>query len=235
MESMSWFLRLTELHLNQTFDSAYVLAEKGLSVRGINLPAFHGPTVFFTLSWSWSPLTFLVCWNVALSSTPTKSRWSESCTYWCGRSSWERVPFHLPEVVSEDTLATIEKEKGDLEEINRFLKQKAKDLEEECETVYDTKAVDNMLYEDFKERMKEKYEYSSNDTESDYESDEETRERNREKSRENKRLKKSVKNKCDEFDFTGKTEAGLTLLVIGGGYYDHGLFLPRITQLLHRK
>ena len=96
MESMSWFLRLTELHLNQTFDRAYVLAEKGLSVRGINLPAFHGPTVFFTLSWSWSPLTFLVCWNVSLSSTPTKSRWSESCTYWCGRSSWERVPFHLP-------------------------------------------------------------------------------------------------------------------------------------------
>ena len=115
----------------------------------------------------------------------------------------------VPEVVSEDTLATIEKEKEDLEEINKFLKQKVKDLEEECETVYHTKAVDNMLYEDFKERMKEKYEYSSNDTESDYESDEETRERNREKSRENKRLKKSVKNKCDKCDFTGKTEAGL--------------------------
>ena len=96
-----------------------------------------------------------------------------------------------------------------MEEINKFLKQKVKDLEEECETVYHTKAVDNMLYEDFKERMKEKYEYSSNDTESDYESDEETRERNREKSRENKRLKKSVKNKCDKCDFTGKTEAGL--------------------------
>ena len=48
----------------ETLSDELVNLVKGLRVRVINLPAFHGPTAFFTLSWSWSPLTFLVCWNV---------------------------------------------------------------------------------------------------------------------------------------------------------------------------
>ena len=115
----------------------------------------------------------------------------------------------VQEDVIEEPLDNVEKENEDLEEENKSLKQKVKELEEELETVYTTKAVDNMMADSFKERMIDKYGYSSNDTESDYESDEEIRERNREKSRENKRLKKALKNKCDQCDFAGKTEAGL--------------------------
>jgi hypothetical protein len=94
----------------------------------------------------------------------------------------------VQEVVIEKPLASVDKEKEDLEEENKSLKQKVKELEEECETVYTTKAVDNMMADSFKERMIDKYGYSSNDTESDYESDEEIRERKREQSREKKKL-----------------------------------------------
>ena len=97
----------------------------------------------------------------------------------------------------------------DFGEENKLLKQKVKELVEELENMYHVKAVDNMMHESFKERMKDKYEYSSNDSESDYESDEELRELNRERFREMKRFKKGVKNKCDQCDFAGKTEAGL--------------------------
>jgi len=113
------------------------------------------------------------------------------------------------EAATEKSLANIEKEKKDLEEEIIALKQKMKEVEEECETVYTAKAVDNMLWESFKERMIDKYGYSSNDTESDYEPDEEIRERIREKQREKKRLKRAVKYKCEQCDFSGKTEAGL--------------------------
>ena len=104
-------------------------------------------------------------------------------------------------------LKNVEKEKEDLEGENELLKQKVKDFQKERESFYNTIAVENMLHDTFKERMKDKYLYSSNDSESDYESDEEIRESNREKSREKKRLKKAVK--CNQCDFVGKTEAGL--------------------------
>ena len=43
-----------------------------------------------------------------------------------------------------------------------------------------------MLYEDFKERMRDKYLYNTDDTESDYESNDEIREKTREISRKRK-------------------------------------------------
>ena len=66
----------------------------------------------------------------------------------------------------------------------KFLKDSIKFLQD---FKHHTIAVENMLHERFKERMKDKYWYSSITTESDFESDEEFRERNREKSQE-KRL-----------------------------------------------
>ena len=80
---------------------------------------------------------------------------------------------------------------------------------EERDCLNNTIAVNDMLHEDFKERMRDKYLYASDGTESDYKSDEEKRERKREESREKKRLKRSRNNTCDVCNFTGKTEAGL--------------------------
>ena len=97
----------------------------------------------------------------------------------------------------------------DLESKIKILKVKIKDMEEQRECLNNTIAVNGMLHDDFKEKMKDKYLYESDDTESDYESDEEKREKNREEFREKKRLKKSRNNKCDVCDFIGKSEAGL--------------------------
>ena len=113
----------------------------------------------------------------------------------------------MQEAAENVNLKNVEKGKDDLEGDNELLKQKVKDFQKERESFYNTIAVENMLHDSFKERMKDKYCYSSDDTESDYESDEEIRESNREKSREKKRLKKAVK--CNQCDFAGKTEAGL--------------------------
>lgn len=55
-----------------------------------------------------------------------------------------------------------------------------------------------MIHESFKERMREKYGYDSEDEESDYESDEEIRERNREEFRLNKIVKHRQKKKNSE-------------------------------------
>jgi hypothetical protein len=66
-----------------------------------------------------------------------------------------------------------------------------------------------MLFESFKERMRDKYEYDTDDTESDFEWDDEKREKRREESRQKKRLKKTRNKTCDECDFIGETDAGL--------------------------
>jgi hypothetical protein len=96
-----------------------------------------------------------------------------------------------------------------LEAANKLLETKVKDMEKERERFYDTIAVNDMLHESFKERMKDKYKYDSDDTESDYEPDEEIRENNREIKRLKKRDKWRKESKCDICDFIGKSEAGL--------------------------
>ena len=68
----------------------------------------------------------------------------------------------------------------DLLEKMKEMKSKVADLESENQSLYDTVAVNNMLHEDFKERMKDKYLYDSDDEESDYDSNDESREKKRE-------------------------------------------------------
>ena len=62
-----------------------------------------------------------------------------------------------------------------LELENRELKETIEELKLEVETLRNDKAVEFMLFEDFKERMKLKYLYDSDDEESDYVSDDEKR------------------------------------------------------------
>ena len=66
-----------------------------------------------------------------------------------------------------------------------------------------------MLFEDFKERMKIKYLYDSDDEESEYESNDEKRERSRELFSKRNQEVRNMKNKCEKCDFMGKTSAGL--------------------------
>ena len=96
---------------------------------------------------------------------------------------------------------------------NSQFKQKVKQLEEECETLNNKVAVNDILYESFKERVAEKYGYDSNDEESDYEPDDKIRLNNRL----NFRLKKieEIRQKipknisCDICDFRSISEVGL--------------------------
>ena len=94
------------------------------------------------------------------------------------------------------------------------LRSKIVKLEEELEMKTNTIAVYDMLFEDFKERVKIKYLYDSNDEERDYEPNEERRELLRLKFWQKKlqerriRVGEAQKKKeiigCKEFDFTAK-------------------------------
>ena len=92
---------------------------------------------------------------------------------------------------------------------NRKLKETIEELKLEQEALKNDKAVEFMLFLDFKERMKLKYLYDSEDEESEYESDDEKREKSRELFRKRKQEERNSKNKCEKCDFIGKTAAGL--------------------------
>ena len=66
-----------------------------------------------------------------------------------------------------------ENRKEALERDNKTLKETNEVLKKEVETSRDDVAVESMLFSNFKERMKEKYLYDSEDEERDYEPDEE--------------------------------------------------------------
>ena len=66
-----------------------------------------------------------------------------------------------------------------------------------------------MLYEDFKERMRDKYLYNTEDSESDYESNDELRERRRELFRKKKSDARRKTNNCDVCGFVAKNETGM--------------------------
>ena len=66
-----------------------------------------------------------------------------------------------------------------------------------------------MFYKSFKERMREKYLYNTEDEDSEYESDEEIREKNREVFRKRKLDKRRGLNVCEVCGFMGKNEVGL--------------------------
>ena len=59
-------------------------------------------------------------------------------------------------------------------------------MKDENESLRNQVTVNDMLHEDFQERMRDKYLYNTDDTESDYESNDEIREKTREISRERK-------------------------------------------------
>ena len=82
-------------------------------------------------------------------------------------------------------------------------------MKKEQETLRNDKAEEFMLFLDFKERMKMKYLYDSDDEESDFESDDEKREKNRELFSKKKQEKRNMNNRCEKCDFMGKTSAGL--------------------------
>ena len=102
-----------------------------------------------------------------------------------------------------------ENKKEALERDNKTLKETNEVLKKEVETSRDDVAVESMLFSNFKERMKEKYLYDSEDEERDYEPDEEKREKSRELFRIKKQKERSMKNRCEKCDFHGKTPAGL--------------------------
>ena len=94
------------------------------------------------------------------------------------------------------------------------LSAKIIDLENEIQMKNETIAVNSMLYDDFKERMVDKYLYDSDDELSDYEPDEDIRETNRLEFWQDKLEKKfsKVTSKgvgCEECEFRAKTISGL--------------------------
>ena len=100
-------------------------------------------------------------------------------------------------------------------------RQNIADLEKEIELKNETIAVNDMLHNDFKERIKDKYLYSSNDELSDYISDEDRRELGRQQFWKNKlearQSMKSVATKncvqptCKKCGFISKCESGLKI------------------------
>ena len=66
-----------------------------------------------------------------------------------------------------------------------------------------------MLLLDFKERMRDKYLYNTEDEESDYEPNEEIREKRREEFRKVKAEARKKNINCKKCDFKAKNEAGL--------------------------
>ena len=89
------------------------------------------------------------------------------------------------------------------------MKQRVKKLNEKCETLRNNVAVNDMLHESFKERIRIKYLYDSNDDESEYESDDDIRENNRLNFILKKIEEHKKKIKCDKCNFTAKTQGGL--------------------------
>ena len=106
-------------------------------------------------------------------------------------------------------LGNIEKQNEALEYENKKLKESIEELKIEKETLRNDKAVDFMLFQDFKERMKLKYLYDNDDEESEYESNNEKREKSRELFRKKKQEERNKQIKCEKCGFIGKSLAGL--------------------------
>ena len=111
--------------------------------------------------------------------------------------------------MKENQIKDLEEKNKNLEIDIKKLEQKVKELQSNVEEINNTVAVNDMLHEDFKERVREKYGYDTNDEESDYESDEDIRANNRMIFRLKKAEELRKKLKCDICDFTPKSEVGL--------------------------
>ena len=108
-------------------------------------------------------------------------------------------------------IGCLEKKKKNLEIKNNELIDQVKAYREENESLRDQNAVNDMLFLDFKERMRDKYLYNTEDEESDYESNDEIREKKREMFRKTKAeaRRNDINIICKLCDFKGKNESGL--------------------------
>ena len=95
-----------------------------------------------------------------------------------------------------------------MEEIS-LLEKENKELKEENESLRNDIAVNDMLHESFKERMREKYLYNTEDEDIEYDADEGIREKNRELFRKRKSEIRRKVNVCEICGFIGKNETGL--------------------------
>ena len=105
----------------------------------------------------------------------------------------------------KNKIICLEKQNEKLEVENKELNDQVKAGKEEIESLRNQMAVDCMLLLDFKERMREKYLYNTEDEESEYESNDEIRE----KRREHFRKTKAEARKGKECSFKAKNETGL--------------------------
>ena len=104
-----------------------------------------------------------------------------------------------------------EKRNDALEIENKILKETIEELKKDKQILMDENAVESMLFSNFKERMKEKYLYDSDDEESDFEPDDDKREKCRELFRKKKQEERNRTRllSCEKCDFLGKNTAGL--------------------------
>ena len=103
----------------------------------------------------------------------------------------------------------LEQQHKNLEIRNKDLTDQVKAYKEEIELLRDQNAVKDMLFLDFKERMRDKYLYNTEDEESDYESNEDIREERRDQFRRKKAEARRKNTSCKECDFKAKNESGL--------------------------
>ena len=109
----------------------------------------------------------------------------------------------------KDKIDDLETRIKDLEKENKELKNNMEEIREENESLNNEIAVNDMLFESFKERMRDKYLYNTEDEESDYESDDDIREKRREIFRRKKAEERFKTNLCQVCDFKAKNAAGL--------------------------
>ena len=109
----------------------------------------------------------------------------------------------------KDRIDHLEGKIKDLERENEALKNDTKEINEENESLTNQIAVNDMLFESFKERMRDKYLYNTEDEESDYESDDNIREKRREIFRRKKAEIRNKSNLCELCDFKAKNSEGL--------------------------
>ena len=97
----------------------------------------------------------------------------------------------------------------DIKKENKDLKNNIEEIKEENESLRNELAVNDMLFESFKERMRDKYLYNTEDEESDYESDDNIREKRREIFRRRKAEERNNLNLCQVCNFKTKNASGL--------------------------
>ena len=113
------------------------------------------------------------------------------------------------EKVFENKINALENANKTLKFEMEELKVKIGEIIQEREDLSNQIAVTDMLQQDFKERMRDKYLYNTEDEESDYTSDDELREKRRELFRQRKTEARRKINICDICGFTAKNGSGL--------------------------